>query len=133
MTHLLDTSICSQPLKRRSHASALSRWDALGANAATSVACLAEIEWGLAKLSSERLWLGYRNDILPSLTMLPTDRETWSQFAVMKARQHALGQPVSDLDLLIAASAVQHNLILASLNTRHFALVEGLRWEDWSV
>jgi predicted nucleic acid-binding protein len=58
---------------------------------------------------------------------------TWSKFAVMKARQQALGCPIDDLDLLIAASAIQHGLILATLNSRHFSLVEGLRWEDWSV
>jgi predicted nucleic acid-binding protein len=132
-THLLDTSICSQPLKRHKHEVALARWDALGDQAATSVVCLAEIEWGLAKVSSDRLWLSYQNDILPSVITIPTDRTTWSKFAVMKARQHALGRPVDDLDLLIAATAVQHGLILATLNSRHFELVEGLRWEDWSV
>ena len=133
ITHLLDTSVCSQPLKRRKHEGALARWDSLGQKAATSVVCLAEIEWGLAKLASERLWVGYHNDILPSVVTLPTERATWSKFATMKARQHVLGAPVDDLDLLIAASAVQHGLILATLNARHFALVEGLRWEDWSV
>lgn len=132
-THLLDTSVCSQPLKRRRQEAALARWDSLGQQAATSVVCLAEIEWGLAKLSSERLWLSYQNDILPSLVCLPTERATWSRFATMKARQHVLGSPVDDLDLLIAATAVQHGLILATLNSRHFSLVEGLRWEDWSV
>ena len=50
----------------------------------------------------------------------------------MKARQDALGKPVPDMDLLIAATAVQHNLILATLDTNHFALIEGLRWENWS-
>jgi predicted nucleic acid-binding protein len=50
----------------------------------------------------------------------------------MKARQEALGRPVPDLDLLIAASAVQHGLTLSTLDTNHFALIEALRWEDWS-
>lgn len=133
ITHLLDTSICSQPLKRQPILTVLQRWDRLGAGAAMSVVCLAEIEWGLHKLASERRWLGYRNDILPSLQALLPDRVAWSRFAVMKARQHALGRPVHDLDLLIAATAVCHDLILATLNSRHFAAIEGLRWEDWSV
>ena len=133
MTHLLDTSVCSQPLKRRKHEGALARWDALGPRAATSIVCLAEIEWGLTKLASARHWVSYENDILPSIVALSTDRATWSRFATMKARQHLLGCPVDDLDLLIAANAVQHGLILATLNSRHFALVEGLRWEDWSI
>ena len=133
ITHLLDTSVCSQPLRRNPLATVLQHWDRLGTGAATSAVCLAEIEWGLHKLASERRWQGYRNDILPSLQALLPDRVAWSQFAAMKARQQALGRPVSDLDLLIAASAVCHDLILATLNARHFSAIEGLRWEDWSV
>ncbi|HKJ90299.1 MAG TPA: type II toxin-antitoxin system VapC family toxin [Oceanipulchritudo sp.] len=131
-SHLLDTSVCSQPLKGHPSESALDHWDRLGEAAATSEACLGEIEWGLHKLASERRWTGYREDILPSVQVLAVDRETWSHFARMKARQEALGHPVPDLDLLIAASAVQHGLILSTLDTNHFALIEGLRWEDWS-
>ena len=133
MTHLLDTSVCSQPLKRQPDLAALRLWDRLGAKAATSVVCLAEIEWGLHKMASERRWLEYRNAILPSLHAILPDRAAWSRFASMKARQHALGRTVQDLDLLIAATAVCHDLILATLNARHFSNIEGLRWEDWSV
>ncbi len=50
----------------------------------------------------------------------------------MKANQHALGRLVSDLDLLIGATATHHGLIVATLNTRHFAMIEGLHVEDWS-
>lgn len=132
LTHLLDTSICSQPLKRQPHEAALERWDQLDNSVATSEACLGEIEWGLYKLGSERRWVSYREDILPSVEIIEVNRQTWSQFAYMKARQDALGKPVDDLDLLIAASAIQHDLVLATLNTKHFKLIEGLRWEDWS-
>lgn len=134
MTHLLDTSVCSQPVKRQPLQHVLTRWDQLGASrAATSACCLAEIEWGLHKLNSERRWAGYRRVILPSVQALPSDGAVWKKWAEMKARQHAIGQPVDDLDLLIAATAVVHDLTLASLNVRHFSLIEGLRWEDWSV
>jgi predicted nucleic acid-binding protein len=134
MTHLLDTSVCSQPLKRRPLRHVLSRWDRLGpGRAATSICCLAEIEWGLHKLASERCWSGYRRVVLPSVRTLPSDGEVWKKWSSMKARQHAIGRPVDDLDLLIAATAVAHGLTLASLNVRHFSLIEGLRWEDWSA
>ena len=133
MNYLLDTSVCSQPIKRHPVQAALRRWDAAGPQSvATSAACLAEIEWGLHKLGSERRWIGYRRDILPSLKSLPVDGSVWSQWAILKARQEALGLPVEDLDLLVAATAIQHDLTVASLNVRHFAQVEGLRWQDWS-
>ena len=134
MGYLLDTSVCSQPLKRTPIYGVIERWDMLGDTAAmTSQVCIAEIEWGLHKLNSERRWEGFKRDVLPSLKILSADRSVWSVWARMKARQQALGLGVGDLDLLIGATAVQHNLIVATLNVSHFSKVEGLRWEDWSA
>lgn len=133
MAYLLDTSICSQPLKRRPRQAALERWDALAdGEVFTARVCLAEIEWGLHKLGSARLWAGYRRDVLPSLRVIPTDQSVWQEWSQMKARQEAGGRRVDDLDLLIAASASRQGLTLATLNAGHFSLVEGLSWEDWS-
>jgi predicted nucleic acid-binding protein len=132
-THLLDTSVCSQPLKKRPVMAALRRWQQLGDTRCTTTAvCTAEIEWGLHKLSSPRHWQIYHGVLQPGLVVICPDAEAWSRFALMKARQYQLGRPLADLDLLIAAVAVQRDLILATLNARHFALVEGLCWEDWS-
>ena len=112
---------------------ALQRWQKLGdARCTTTIVCLAEIEWGLHKLSSRRHWQIYHGVLQPGLVAICPDEESWSRFALMKARQHQLGRPIADLDLLIAAVAVQRGLILATLNARHFALVESLRWENWS-
>jgi predicted nucleic acid-binding protein len=132
-THLLDTSVCSQALKKHPVMPALQRWQKLGdAHCVTTAVCMAEIEWRLHKLSSLRHWQLYRGVLQPNLQTICPDEEAWSLFATMKARQHQLGSPIADLDLLIAAIAVQHDLILATLNARHFSLIEGLRWEDWS-
>jgi predicted nucleic acid-binding protein len=134
ITHLLDTSVCSQPLKKKPHMAALRRWQTLGdSRCATATVCMAEIEWGLHKLASPRHWQLYRGVLQAATPVFCPDSETWSRFALMKARQQQLGRPIADLDLLIAAVAVQRDLTLATLNARHFSLVEGLRWEDWSL
>lgn len=134
MGYLLDTSVCSQPIKRHPHLKAVERWDGLGlGESSTSVVCLAEIEWGLHKLKSERRWEGYRRVIVPSLHVWTADAAVWHKWAEMKARQQELGRTVSDVDLLIAATAVVHRLVLATLNSRHFSRIEGLSWEDWSL
>jgi predicted nucleic acid-binding protein len=39
---------------------------------------------------------------------------------------------MDDFDLLIAATALEHGLIVATLNVRHFSMIAGLSWEDWS-
>ena len=133
MAYLLDTSICSQPLKRQPHLGVLERWDGLlNGEAFTARVCLAEIEWGLHKLGNARLWSGYRRDVLPSLRVVATGSGVWQEWSRMKARQEASGRWVDDLDLLIAASASWQGLTLATLNARHFSLIEGLNWEDWS-
>ncbi|CAN5701268.1 type II toxin-antitoxin system VapC family toxin [soil metagenome] len=131
--YLLDTSVYSQPLRPKPIETALERWQEYGdAACAISRVTVAEIEWGLHKKGSERLWAGYRRDMEGTVAVLETDELVWDRFARMKAAQHALGRLVSDLDLLIGATAVYHSLIVATLNIRHFALIEGLHIEDWS-
>lgn len=132
--YLLDTSVYSQPLRRQRVEAALAHWERSGdALCAVSAVTPAEVEWGLYKLSAPRLWKLYETVLRPRLVILPTDGAVWSRFAEMKATQAALGRPIPDLDLLIAATAVHHGLHLATLNLRHFQLIQGLRVDDWSV
>ena len=42
------------------------------------------------------------------------------------------GNPRPVIDLLIAATAKNHGLVLATLNYRHFEGVDGLAVENWS-
>jgi tRNA(fMet)-specific endonuclease VapC len=51
----------------------------------------------------------------------------------MRATLEKAGKRVPDLDLLIAATAQTHDLIVATLNVRHFSLIADLPVEDWSV
>ena len=52
--------------------------------------------------------------------ILPTDEAAWRTWSRLRASCRAIGRPQSDLDLLIAATAVTHQLSLATRNTRHF-------------
>ena len=42
----------------------------------------------------------------------------------------ASGALIGDMDLLIAATALQYNLVLLTNNRRHFERIEGLRIES---
>jgi len=131
--YLLDTSVYSQPLKRLADSASTRRWDALGDGACVvSVVTCAEVEWGLHKAAIPRWWALYEKVLKPRLRILPAEAAVWSEFARMKAVQFALGRPVADFDLLIAATAVRHSLTLATHNVRHFQLIQGLIVEDWS-
>jgi tRNA(fMet)-specific endonuclease VapC len=45
---------------------------------------------------------------------------------------HQTGQLIGDNDLIIAATALHHNLALATRNVRHFSRISGLTLDDWS-
>lgn len=52
-------------------------------------------------------------------------------YAQEKNRLRALGTPIEDFDLLIAASACVRDLILVTDNVKHFQNVAGLEIENW--
>jgi len=131
--YLLDTSVFCQPLKKRRHEAALKKWDSIGDQAfSISIVSIAEVEWGLHKLAVPRLWSLFNEILRDRLPVLATDLPVWSEFSRAKAAQALLGRPVPDLDLLIAATAMAKDLTVATLNPRHFVLVQGLKVEDWS-
>jgi len=53
-------------------------------------------------------------------------------FASLKAWARINGRPASDFDLLVAATALAHDLTLATLNARHFHGMRNLTVEDWT-
>lgn len=131
--YLLDTSVFSQPLRRRPVMNALSRWRETGdEHCSISVVSVAEVEFGLHLEGRAERHERYRELLAGRLEIIPTDAQVWQDFARRKARQQILGLPVSDLDLLIACCAACHGLTVATLNARDFSRIEGCAWEDWS-
>jgi len=131
--YLLDTSVYSQPLRRRPVMAALGRWrDAGDGHCRVSVVSIAEVEFGLHLEGRAERHERYRTLLTGRLGVVATDPAVWEEFARRKARQQILGMPVADLDLLIATCAACHRLTVATLNARDFARIEGCAWEDWS-
>ena len=53
-------------------------------------------------------------------------------FGQMKALLESDGQRIDDMDLLIASTALTHNLVLVTKNEKHFRRVPGLEIENWT-
>lgn len=66
---------------------------------------------------------------LRGVTLLNTDEETARIFGRERGRLRSSGQIIGDMDLLIAATALQYDLTLLTNNRRHFERIDDLRIE----
>ena len=64
---------------------------------------------------------------------LPFNDDCVEQYGRIRSDLAREGAPIGPYDLMIAATAVTHDLILITHNTREFSRVAGLRLEDWEV
>ena len=70
------------------------------------------------------------NNFLRGVTVLGLDTDISKTFGRERGRLRAAGILIGDLDLFIAATALQHNLTLLTNNRRHFERIAGLRMES---
>jgi tRNA(fMet)-specific endonuclease VapC len=68
---------------------------------------------------------------LASVTILPFGTVEAEQAAQIRAILKAQGQPIGAYDVLIAITALQHNLCMVTANQREFDRVSGLQTENW--
>jgi len=133
VTHLLDTSVYCQPIRKKPVPSVVARWQAIGDNAlCVSVHCEAEVLQGLEAKRSSQLWDRYRTLLEGRLPILDMTIDVARTYAALAGQFIRRGEPRPVMDLFIAATAKNSGLILATLNLRHFAGIEGLAVEDWS-
>jgi predicted nucleic acid-binding protein len=133
LSHLLDTSVLSQPIKDKPLPSVMDRWNVLDENAlCTSAICLAEILQGLRERESSKYWRRYRELLENQYPVLSFDAHVAEIFSELSADLRRQGKPKPALDLMIAATAHQHGLVLATLNVHDFTGIPGLTIEDWN-
>jgi tRNA(fMet)-specific endonuclease VapC len=66
------------------------------------------------------------------LPILSIDLPVIETFSEIKANLQKKGIVIDDFDLLIASTALTHNLIIVTNNEKHFDKIEGIRIENWS-
>ncbi len=133
-THLLDTSVYSQPIRPQPHPAVMKRWQALGdAALVTSSICEGEILFGIKKKGSKKMADGYDPILNGLIKSLYVESMFAEAYAELRTACETKGTPVADMDLLIAATAKANNLIIATLNKKDFAVIPGVEIEDWST
>jgi tRNA(fMet)-specific endonuclease VapC len=63
--------------------------------------------------------------------VVPFDRACAEHYARLRADLEQRGCVIGDRDMMIAATALAHNLVLLTDNAAEFARIPGLRIETW--
>ena len=131
MSFLLDSDTCSAYLKNHPKVvgKAMLHFGALH----VSMITVAELfTWALrakappARLQSVR-------DLLKAVSVEDVSLAVAERFGELRAAQLDQGKTTPQLDLLIAATALFHNLTLVTHNTQDFANIPGLTVVDWLI
>lgn len=64
---------------------------------------------------------------LSEVSLLPLDRAIMRRFARIRGDLRRRGQIIGDPDILIAATAIEHDLILVTRNVRDFQRIPDLK------
>ena len=131
MSYLLDTCIISKLRKIKSDSDELLQsWILSHAEKDYFISALTigEIQFGISKLNSKESkkkmvledWL--LGDLISRFKdrILPLDVHTTSIWGSIRGKAHHKGMTLSVIDALIAATAIQYNLILVTENIKDF-------------
>lgn len=97
---------------------------------ALSIISVAELWEGVHFSNNPERSQAMLEDFLSGVVVLGIDEEVCRQFGQVRGSLRREGKVVGDFDLLIASSALRHNLTLLTNNRRHFESIEGLRIES---
>jgi len=100
----------------------------------TTAVSWSEICYGIARLPAgdgAYLRSRYEEIVIPYVEILAFTADCAEVYGRIRSELERQGRPLADADLMIASTAVHHDMTLITGNTRHFARVPGLRLENW--
>lgn len=96
-----------------------------------SVITEGELRFGLARKPDATQLKIVVEEFLLRVEVLPWDSEAAKQYANIRAALENIGEPMGNLDLMIAAQALALSTVLVTSDAV-FRRVKGLKIEDWS-
>ena len=128
--YILDTDICSYIIKHRP-AEVLRKFDSIAYDELhISVITQAELLFGAKKLGSQQLIILVEN-FIARLKLLPWQGKQAFAYANLRNNLEKSGTAIGNMDLMIASHALSLNATLVTNNTKYFAKVPDLRYENW--
>ena len=129
--YLLDTDICIFILQQKFFVK--EKVTSVGiVNCFVSAITIAELTFGAYQSND---YESHKNDaqrIMSLATVLPI-LDSLDTYGIEKARLRKDGNLIPEFDLLIATTAVHHDMTLVTNNTKHMSRIEGIQLEDWTV
>jgi len=135
LKYLLDTNVCIALLNEKSPfiGTRFLKELAIGAQLFVPSIVALELWYGVAKsMHKEANAQRVRTFLAGHVAMLSFEEEDAQIAGRIRAAIEAVGKPVGAYDLLIASQALRHEMILVTANTREFARIKNLQWEDWT-
>lgn len=131
MKYLLDTNACSEYLRGRNPVTFKVRQHC-GDCAVSAISATELFVWGFRTKSSNR-WLPAIESFLSGVLIQDVTLDISRAAGSLRANLLVSGQPAPPQDLLIAATAIVHGMVLVTHNVRDFHTLVGLQLEDWQI
>jgi tRNA(fMet)-specific endonuclease VapC len=127
MGYLLDSTFVLDGILGHRHKSPTGLESIAKHFSAISIISVAELYEGPHHSTNPEAALTELNRALDAMPVVPITRRTCRIFADLRAALRRAGDLRPDLDLLIASTALEHDLTLITSNLRHFVGIPGLR------
>ena len=134
MLYMLDTDTCIYLIKRNRE-KVLERYtENIRESFCISWITYLELCYGIEKSQSKKINQERLLDFLRDVAVEPIEsHEVINHYAKIRVELERTGEPLDQLDLLIAAHAKALNATLVTNNTKHFKRVKGLKLENWAA
>lgn len=132
MLYMLDTDTASHIIKGRSPSIEEKLSTILPSRICVSVMTRAELLYDLKRLpASHRLHIGVRR-FLEIVRVLPWRIEAADYYADIRHQLVTTGQPIGEMDMMIAAHSLAVGAVLVTNNTQHYGRICGLVAVNWN-
>jgi tRNA(fMet)-specific endonuclease VapC len=133
MLYMLDTDMVSYLIKGHAPALEGKLLTLLPSMICISVMTRAELLYGLKRLPEEHRLHLVVSKFMKTVQVLAWGAEAADWYASIRHQLTNVGQPIGELDVMIAAHAIASNAVLVTNNARHFGRIEApLVLENWS-
>lgn len=133
MKYLLDTNTCVRYINGRAPRLRANFLRISDDDIAVSSITKAEMYYGSSKSQTPERSREKQDDFFQRFVSLPFDDSAADRYGSLRARLEATGTPIGAYDLMIAALALVHNLVVVTHNVGEFSRIAELNIEDWEI